>query len=297
MEVSTQPTPSSGSASGRRSASASVVIPAHDEEAVIGRCLERLLDGAGEGDLEVVVVANGCSDATVAIAQRFEPRVRVVEIDVASKVAALNAGDAAVTAFPRIYLDADIELGLDAVRAVARLLEGGTVHCAAPRARVDLDGRPAYIRAFYRALTSLPYFTESLVGNGVYALSAEGRGRFGAFPDITADDLFVRNVFPDHERGVADDASFTIHPPRNLAGLLAVRERVYRGNEEYARAGYVSSGGSTFSPRRLARLLLRDPGAALSFVGVNLLAKVRLRTRGARGGWERDDSSRSPLRS
>src|SRR5262245_50140774 len=33
----------------------SVVIPAHDEEAVLGRCLDALLGGAAPGELDVVV--------------------------------------------------------------------------------------------------------------------------------------------------------------------------------------------------------------------------------------------------
>ncbi len=43
---------------------ASVVIPAHNEEHVIGRCLDRLAQSASS-ELEVVVVANGCTDRTV----------------------------------------------------------------------------------------------------------------------------------------------------------------------------------------------------------------------------------------
>ena len=42
----------------------SVVIPAHNEETVIGRCLAALFAGAGEGELDVVVVCNGCRDGT-----------------------------------------------------------------------------------------------------------------------------------------------------------------------------------------------------------------------------------------
>ncbi|MGD9408165.1 MAG: glycosyltransferase, partial [Gammaproteobacteria bacterium] len=42
----------------------SVVIPAHDEEAVIQRTLGALLRSADPGEFEVIVVCNGCSDAT-----------------------------------------------------------------------------------------------------------------------------------------------------------------------------------------------------------------------------------------
>lgn len=273
---------------------ASVVIPAHNEETVIARCLDTLLAGAADGEFEVVVVANGCTDATVTVARSYEPRVQVVDLDQPSKIAALNAGDGAVAAFPRIYLDADIEMGPDAVRAVARQLERPEVHCAAPSVRVELEGRPWIIRSFYGALHELPYFADGLVGTGVYALSAEGRSRFCEFPEITADDLFVRNLFTADECRVADDVTFTVHAPRTLTGLLAVRERVYRGNAEYEAAGFAHQRPSTFSALRILGLAVRRPVAVAAFIWVNVLAKARLRFRGARGGWERDESSRNP---
>ena len=70
-----------------RDAVGSVVIPAHDEATVIGRGLHRLLTSLGAG-IEVVVVCNGGTDGTAAAARRTGDRVRVVELDVASKAAA-----------------------------------------------------------------------------------------------------------------------------------------------------------------------------------------------------------------
>ena len=60
---------------------ASVVIAAHNEEAVIGRTLDALLASAAGHSLEVVVSANGCTDQTVAVASR-----RGHELDVAQGV-------------------------------------------------------------------------------------------------------------------------------------------------------------------------------------------------------------------
>ena len=52
----------------------SVIIPAHNEESVIARCLEAFVTGAEPGELEAIVVANGCSDATAEIALAMAPR-------------------------------------------------------------------------------------------------------------------------------------------------------------------------------------------------------------------------------
>lgn len=282
----------------------SVVIPAHDEQSVVGRCLDAFLPGLRPGEAEVVVVANGCSDATAEVARR-RPGVRVLERAQPSKAAALSAGDGAVSAFPRVYLDADIVVGAQTLRRLAAALPGPLPRVAAPWAQFVLDGRPWPVRAFFRVYTRLPYVSDGLVGAGVYALSAAGRSRFAEFPALTADDLFVQRLFAPAERLVLPDATFRVETPRDLAGLLAVRTRTARGNAELARAGSVTApppGGAavdTAASTRttvaaLARLVLGQPGllpASLVYAGVTALARRRAgRARGA--AWERDASTR-----
>jgi glycosyltransferase involved in cell wall biosynthesis len=133
----------------------SVIIPAHNEEKVLGRCLDTLLADAEPGELEVLVAANGCTDRTVEIARSYGSQVSVIEIPHASKHAALNAGDAAATAFPRAYLDADITIGASAIRAVVKELERTGALVGAPRAMIDFDGCPAIVRSFYRVWCEL----------------------------------------------------------------------------------------------------------------------------------------------
>jgi biofilm PGA synthesis N-glycosyltransferase PgaC len=75
--------------------SVSLVIVAHNEEALIGKRIESALgiDYPPE-KLEVLVVCDGCSDATVSIARaHYDERVQVVELPVQQgKAAALSRG-------------------------------------------------------------------------------------------------------------------------------------------------------------------------------------------------------------
>src|SRR3954465_1707083 len=57
----------------------SIVVPAHDEEQVITRCLRALTEGTTADEVEVIVVCNGCSDRTADVARRFGGAVRVIE--------------------------------------------------------------------------------------------------------------------------------------------------------------------------------------------------------------------------
>ncbi|HEX5730902.1 glycosyltransferase, partial [Microbacterium sp.] len=81
------------------------VIAAHNEERVIGACLDALIRQDVLGD-EIIVVANGCTDRTAEVARGYG--VTVIDLPQPGKPGALNAGDAVVSTSPRVYLDADI---------------------------------------------------------------------------------------------------------------------------------------------------------------------------------------------
>jgi glycosyltransferase involved in cell wall biosynthesis len=57
----------------------SVIIPAHNEQAVVGRCIESLARDAGADTYQVIVVANGCSDDTAEVVRQAWERVDVLE--------------------------------------------------------------------------------------------------------------------------------------------------------------------------------------------------------------------------
>lgn len=278
----------------------SVVIPAHNEAAVIIRCLGALLAGFRPGELEVVVACNGCTDGTAGIVRSGGYPVRVVEIAAASKAAALRAGEAAVTAFPRLYLDADVVLPSVSARCVLDCLRSGPVPAARPPISYDAREAVPIVRSYYRARSEVPAVLGSLWGAGVYGLSAAGRSRFGPFPDLTSDDLFVDQHFQRAEIAVVDAPPVVVSTPRRTGDLLRILRRTYHGNAENrrARAGAVEMAPVTTRStlRDLARLSRTGP-VRLVDVGAYVLLTVL-----ARGSlavvppvrWARDDSSRVP---
>lgn len=272
----------------------SVVIPAHDEGAVLARTLAPLAPLVRRAGLEIVVACNGCTDNTADVA-RSVAGVSVLELGKASKTAALNAADTVATAWPRLYLDADVDLSQEAVRDLFTVLAAGSVLAARPRRVYDLQGATSIVRRYYRARSRLPGTNRALWGAGAYALSEEGRSRFGRFPEVTADDLFIDSLFSRDELAIIDTATVTVHGPRDLTGLMAVLRRTYRGNAEL-RGGDAGrdmrmTTGATVAD--LVRSMTNPQGAldALTYAALVLAARAMSARSG--GVWERDASSRT----
>jgi hypothetical protein len=275
----------------------SIVVPAHNEAAVLAHRLGGLLASLPPGTVEVTVVANGCTDDTAAVAREL-PGVHVVELPVASKTAALNAGDREATSFPRIYLDGDIELSSEALTRLIAALTTERAVVAAPRVTFDVSRSSWPVRAFFAVFERLPYTRRGLIGLGVYGFSESARRRFDAFPAVVADDLYVQRLFSEEERCTVD-ATFGVAAPRTLSSLVAVRTRVARGNRELAarsaELGLAPHATAPDTVRQLAREVAAHPGllpAALVYIGVTAVARARARRAASGVAWERDESSR-----
>ena len=252
----------------------SVVIAAHDEEPVLGRCLDALLDAARPDEIEIVVVCNGCTDRTAEVARGYGERVEVIETPRPSKTAALNLGDARATGYPRFYVDADVTLPLASVRRIADRLGEGNALAASPVMELDLRESSGAVRAYYRIWRRLPYVREGMIGVGVYALSEEGRGRFAAFPDVIADDGYVRMLFGTDERARVDDAPVRVYTPGRLADLVRIKTRSRLGRDQtptaIPRSRRTRACNQVVSKRRH-----HDPPSALAVAGRGCLRRGR----------------------
>ena len=278
----------------------SVVIAAHNEEYVIGDCLRSIADQDYGGDVQVVVSANGCTDRTAEVARGAG--AEVIDRPDPGKPAALNAGDAVATSFPRIYLDADITLPPNALSAFLTRLGPEAGHLVVvPRRRLETAGRPWPVRAYFAINERLPVFRTGLFGRGVIVLSQEGRARFSEFPSLIADDLFLDSLFTENERAVAGEVEITVEAPHTTRDLLRRLERVRRGNAELRAAGPGGDqAGTVRRPQRWAWLtdvVLPHPRllpAAIAYVSLSLAAATlaRRRVRDASRGWGRDESTR-----
>ncbi|WP_158274515.1 glycosyltransferase [Cellulomonas sp. WB94] len=238
-----------------------VVIPAHNEEAVIGRCLAALLadarpdpsDALSHG-LRVLVVSNGSTDQTVARAlSSLAGRAgsdQVLDLPEPSKAAAVRAGMSLAAAGPVIVLDADVELPTSAVRALADVLDTPLAIVAYPTLRLDTESSSWAVQRYYRVWTSLSYVTASMVGSGVFALNGPALAQLGELPDVVNDDGWVRLSFPPERRVVVPE-EVTVFAARTARALVARRARIINGNRALSR----ELGLGDEPPRRTAEVL------------------------------------------
>jgi hypothetical protein len=282
------------------------VIAAHNESAVIARCLDALAPLTEQGSASVIVVANGCTDDTVEIASN-RAGVTVLDLPVASKVGALRAADRVASPGPRIYLDADVVLTSRAALAVFDTLTpthtrrggepGADTLAARPPIHFESTRASLPVRLWYRIRGELPSIQQRLWGAGTYALSVEGRSRFDEFPDIVSDDLFIDTLFSTAETAIVDTDPVTVFTPLATADLMRILVRTYRTQGDVTQdsgSGPISSG-QRGQLRDVIALLGRRPWLApAALVYVALISRARLRARSVPAStvWERDNSSR-----
>ena len=272
----------------------SVLIPASNEEALIGTCLRAVLDSdwPETAPFETIVISNGSRDGTTAAALAMRTafaakglELRVLDREEGGKLLALNAGDRVARGAMRVYLDADVEVSPSLLQAIHAALDTHEPRYASGRLKLS-EPRTWATRAYARIYAKVPFMRHGVPGAGLFAVNAAGRMRWGSFPDIISDDTFVRLSFrPDERIGV--DAPYTWPLVEGWKNLVRVRRRQNVGVDEIGQR-YPDLLGNDDKPAfpisDKLRLAVKDPIGFAVYSGVAMA--VRISGKG-RSDWSR----------
>ena len=277
----------------------SVIIPANNEADYIGGCLDALLASApepgssepGRPPVEIIVVANACTDATVAVARGYERavaargwRLFVLDLEQGGKLNALNAGERAAGGNVLVYIDADVIVSPPLLAQLQQAVDRPEPAYASGRPTIQ-PARSWLSRAYARVWMRVPFMTEGVPGCGVFAMNRAGRARWGAYPQIISDDTFTRLQFAPAER-IGVPAIYAWPIAEGFTTLVRVRRRQDVGVAEVGRlfpALLENDDKPRLSPGRLLRLAVSDPVG----VGVYVAVALAVRLTPAQQGWIR----------
>ena len=119
----------------------SIIVPAYNEEAAIGRLLDSL---DAQGSVEVIVVDGGSTDRT---AERASQRARLVRSRM-GRAAQMNAGAATASNEILLFLHADVLLGIAALDQIRRVMADASI--VGGNFDIRYEGKDWAARAFTR---------------------------------------------------------------------------------------------------------------------------------------------------
>ncbi len=273
----------------------SVIVPANNEAGHIEACLEAVLaqTGVPKNAIDVIVAANGCTDDTVDRARRFAPdfaakgwTLVVLEIAQGGKTNALNAANDVAGSQTQAYLDADIVIEPALLGQIITALDMQAARYATGRLRIT-RARSWISRHYGKLWVRLPFMRKgSAPGAGLFAVNAAGRARWDAFPDIIADDSYVRWLFTPQERTEVD-AGYRWPLVEGFSALVRVRARQDAGSDQL-RALYPALEANEDKPtvtwHDQPRLALSAPVSYAVYIAVKIAVKLRGKNT---SGWAR----------
>lgn len=142
----------------------SVIIPAHNEEKYIGKCLHFIkvaASYAGGCRVQMIVVANRCTDRTAKIAERHGAEV-VIDEESSCIAAVRNKGLKAARGDIVVTIDADSVMTKTSLAEIKKMLESGWYIGGGARPEFDRMSLGIFASSMYVAWNLLP----TMIKNG-----------------------------------------------------------------------------------------------------------------------------------
>jgi cellulose synthase/poly-beta-1,6-N-acetylglucosamine synthase-like glycosyltransferase len=208
----------------------SVVVPAYNEEEMVGKCIESLLTQDYKGQMEIIVVNDGSTDDTLEIIKKYP--VTLIDLkENAGKANALNRGIEFAKGEIIIFTDSDSFMAKEAISAVIRRFNfDSDIKMVAGNVRINDAGKKGlvtqYQRIEYKLEQELTRHLQSLTGQ---ILVSPG--------PITAVRRDVLDEVKFSDKTVVEDADFTVNVlKRKMKAVQETNAVVYTNAPETIKA-------------------------------------------------------------
>ena len=164
----------------------SVVIPAHNEEHYIGKCLQSVVRAAEfvkPEAVEIIVVANRCTDRTAEIAGDFGARILTNDEKCISAIR--NTGIRAAIGGIIVTLDADSIMAEQSLREIRQLLESGAYIGGGTRIKFERMSFGIFCSALYVAANLVPVMlrNKAALSGGMFWFRRSDFDEIGGFDE------------------------------------------------------------------------------------------------------------------
>lgn len=219
----------------------SVIIPAYNEEKVIAKTIEGLLE-TQYPKKEIIFVDDGSKDKTLEVASQYKDKIKVLHKENGGKASALNSGLVYSTGEIIVIVDADTIVGRQALKEIVKGFEVNK-HVAAVAGNIKVRNRVNWITK----CQALEYITGIQIVRrafDVFGSITIVPGALGAFKKS-----FLKEVGTYGKETIVEDFDQTIkllksglitqgsikataytEAPNTFGDFFAQRKRWYRGN-------------------------------------------------------------------
>lgn len=216
-----------------------VLVPAHNEERNVGRCLESVLS-MDYPSLKVMAINDGSTDGTLRVLRGYEKRgVVVINKNHGGKADSLNEGLKHVDTELFMCMDADSYPSRDCARKMVGYLEDSEVGGVSPALKVDevktlmqkIQWVEYIFSIFLRKLLSIFQCQYVLPGPGSIYRTALIRDLGGFDTRSIAEDMEIAFRLQSRNYGIENSINAYIHThaPPTFRELFRQRVRWYRG--------------------------------------------------------------------
>ncbi|MEF1175046.1 glycosyltransferase, partial [Vibrio sinaloensis] len=192
--------------------------------------------------IQVIVIPNGCIDRTEEISKAVDDRIEVLTLTEGSKVNAINYAYKFAKFDHILVQDADTLIEQKSIQNVLSFINKESYLFASLVPETNTSKSGWIVRSYYSSLSKTPEHSIGMVGSGCYLLSRKAASKCFPFPQVIADDGYVKSILDKSNLSVIPESNIHVQAPRDVISLIKIKTRSKLGNIELSNRGKKING-------------------------------------------------------